>query len=198
MSPGPLSPKSYNLRVAHSGQYLLPHYVTAFVVASNVRIFLPGMGSWNYSNHDSEASNVINILMKFSYARVLTGGVGPFNFEMSSEEQHNFNIQRKDGGIMIRLPGGQVIAYLLNTVPRFPYDLTEPFLPPVECDHQPAGMSHRKKRSVVYNDVFDTPEDVRQLAKSLFSDEVTAPSEDAMSNIIPTDKEMFQELISNY
>lgn len=179
MSPGLLSSKSHNLRVAHSGQYLLPHYVSSFVVASNIKIFLPGLGSWNYSDYDSEASNVINILMKYSYARVLTGGVGPFSFEMSTGERYNFNIRRKDGGVMIHIPGGQVIGYILNTVPKFPYNQTEPFVEPEECDDHPTGVSRRRRRSVVHDEMFDAPENIRQLAKSLFSDGLERASEDA-------------------
>ena len=180
MSPGPLPSKAYTLRVAHSGQYLLPHYISAFVVASNVKIFLPGLGSWNYSDYDSEASNVINILIKYSYARVVTGGVGPFSFEVPMDKQYNFNIRRKDGGLIIHIPGGQVIAYILNTVPKFPYNQTEPFLSPEECDDPSSGdnTSRRRKRAVTYNEVFDASENVKQLARSLFSDELKLSSEE--------------------
>jgi len=156
--------------VAHSGQYLLPQYISAFVVASNIRVFLPGLGSWNYSDYDSEKTDVINILMKYSYAKVLFGGIGPFNFGVRTSGNNNFNIRRKDGGLLISIPGGQVIAYILNTISKFPENQAGPLLAPLECNKQSSKSSHRRKRSVPNK--ITTSHSVRKLAQSLFSDEV--------------------------
>ena len=170
VSPGPLSSKAHFLQVAHSGQYLLPHYVSAFIVASDITIFFPGLGSWNYSNYESETTNAINILMKFSYAQSLTGGIGPFSFEVQSGTKHNFNIQRKDGGLLIKVPGGQVVAYAMDIVPRFPHNQAPPFSDPMACDEHSDGAAHQRKRSADY----DAPGNLRGLAKSLFTDESLA------------------------
>ena len=192
MSPGSLSSKPYFLQVAHSGQYLLPHYVSAFVVASDVKFFFPGLGSWNYSNYDSANANVINVLMKYSYASSLMGGIGPFSFQVKMGKKHRFSLQRKDGGLMLSLPGGQVVAYILSTVPKFPANQSAPFLEPTEChDHVHSnGGAHRRRRSIAFEGDLDAPNNVQELAKSLFSasGETPATFEDAkLSQVVSSE-----------
>ena len=149
------------------------------MVATDIKLFLPGLGSWNYSDYNSETANVINVLMKYSYAQSLTGGVGPFSFEAKTGDRHNFNIRRKDGGLLIRIPGGQVVAYIMKTTPKFPYNQTAPFLEPMECeDHADGALHRRRRRSVDFENDFDIPDNLKHLAKSLFSDGLAIASED--------------------
>ena len=184
MSPGPLKPRTFFKRVAHSGQFLLPHYTSAFILATDVKFFYPGLGSWNYSDYNSESSNVINILMKYAYAQALTGSIGPFSFQFQSGSKHNFRIRRKDGGLMITIPGGQVVGYILTTVPRFPKNQKKPILDPLYCDDHPTGSPRRKKRSISDDPLPEAPVDLKQLAKSLFSEGLHDPltSTDSISD----------------
>lgn len=161
--------------MAHSGNYLLPHYVSAFIVASNVQLFFPGLGSWNSTDYENQTNEAINILMKYAYAPVLTGGVGPFSFAIPAGDEHNYQLRRKNGGLLITLPGGQVIGYIMKTMPKFPLNQSMPPMDFVECDEDPTSSSQpnlRAKRSVSE----DLPQtgafSIKELAKSLFSEKV--------------------------
>lgn len=101
---------------------MLPQYVSAFVLASDIKLHYPTLGSWEFADNSS-SYNVINTLMEYAFAERLTGTVGPFNFEVpKSESGHNYQIKRKkfDGGLQITVPGAQVVGYIMNTVPKFP------------------------------------------------------------------------------
>ena len=161
--------------MAYSGQYLLPHYTSAFILANNIKFFFPGLGSWNYSDYNSESSNVINILMKYAYAQVLTGGIGPFSFKFPTGLKHNFQVKRKDGGLMITIPGGQVVGYILTTVSRFPQNQNKPVLNPKHCDQHSTKSPQRKRRSISDDFVPEAPIDLKRLAKSLFSEGLHDP-----------------------
>ena len=172
MSPGPLTPKQYFQRVAHSGHYLLPHYVSSLIIASNIKLFYPGLGTWNSSENGESIDNVVHILMKYTYAQVLTGGVGPFNFEAKDDLTHKFQLKRQSGGLLITVPGGQVIGYILKTVPKFPEDQTGPDISPLDCQESGLPPSpSRKRRSVSdYDDHFKKTTDIKILARNLFSE----------------------------
>ena len=200
VSPGPLAPKAYFQRVAHSGDYLLPHYISAFILATNVSFYFSGLGSWNYSSVDNDS--VINTLMKYAYAPVLSGGVGPFSFEAPAGYDHNYQLKRKNGGLLLNLPGGQVIGYLLRTIPKFPENQTQPTLNVTECDESlisPPLTSRRRRRSVPEEDS-NTASDIRKLARTLFSEELVPPPREHVELIKDSkvvSSEYIQELIKS-
>lgn len=173
VAPGPLTPTAYFQRVAHSGDYILPHYVSAFIVASNIQLFYPGLGSWNYSMYDDQTNDAVDILLKYAYAPVLNGGVGPFSFETPAGNEHNYQIRRANGGLLITLRGGQVIGYILKTVSKFPNNQTEPSMNVTQCDEDPdtnPTEKSRAKRSIPDNPKGESAFDLRKLAVSLFSE----------------------------
>ena len=160
--------------MAHSGNYLLPHYVSAFIVASNVQLFFPGLGAWNSSNSD-QTNEAVSILMKYAYAPVLTGGVGPFSFSIPAADEHNYQLRRKNGGLLITLPGGQVIGYIMKSMPRFPNNQSEPQLNGMECDEDLTNTplpKMRAKRSATGDPLQTGVSSIKELAKSLFSEAV--------------------------
>ena len=172
VSPGPLSPSILFQREAHSGNYLLPHYVSAFIVASNIQIFYPGLGSWDTSS-DNATNEAINILMKYAYAPVLTGGVGPFSFQFPAGYGHNYQLRRKQGGLLMTLPGGQVIGYILKTVPKFPLNQTDPHNDTVKCEDYLTSSQvprSRSKRSMSEDASSGSTFNIKNLARSLFSE----------------------------
>ena len=145
----------------------MPHYITGFILASNIQIFYPGLGSLEQNN---EMSELIHILMKYAYAQVLTGSIGPFSFDLSTEYSHNYQIKRKNGGISITLPGGQIIAYVMTTLPKFPGNQSNHF-DPLPCDLHQSETSHsRKKRSISDDYIYKSSVNIKQLARSMFSE----------------------------
>jgi hypothetical protein len=173
VSPGPLNPSIYFQRLAHSGDYLLPHYISAFIVASKVKIFFPGIGSWNSSNYENQTNEAINILMKYAFAPVLTGGVGPFSFAFPAGNEHNYQLRRKNGGLLLTLPGGQVIGYIMKTMPKFPLNQSVPRMDPMECDETNNPLPKmRGRRSVSEDQPESGISSIKELAKSLFSEAV--------------------------
>ena len=201
VSPGPLAPKAYSQRVAHSGDYLLPHYISAFILATNVSFYFSGLGSWDYSV-DNDNNTVINTLMKYAYAPVLSGGLGPFSFEAPAGYDHNYQLKRKNGGLLLTLPGGQVIGYVLRTIPKFPENQTQPTLNVTECDEittSPSPTNRRRRRSVPEEDS-NTASDIRKLARTLFSEELVPPPREHVELIKDSkvvSSEYIQELIKS-
>ena len=138
------------------------------------------MGSWNYSKYDNDTNEVINILMRYAYAPVLRGGIGPFSFEMPTGNEHNYQLKRKNGGLLMTLPGGQIVGYILKSVPKFPLNQSEPSLNAMECDESlinaPATPTRRKRSALDggspgYNPSYR----IKKLAENLFSEGLTSP-----------------------
>ena len=188
-----LNPSSYFNQVAESGQYIMPQYISSLLLASNVTIFFPGLGAWNDTDDDDDTNEVINILMKYTYAGNVDGGYGPIMFTPASlnGNVHKFRVERKNGGILISLSGAQVIAYIKTVVPKFPRDQENP-PDPVFCDDEdhPAEQRKRRRRSVLDDSLHQsTSVNMRELAKSLFS------NHNAHSKIkVPKVNDMLEEL----
>ena len=181
VSPGPLPSREDFLFAAHSGRYLLPHYVSSFIVASNIKLFYPNLGSWNFSDSSNEVNNIVQILMKYAYTQILNGGVGPFSFALPTGLDHNFQLKRQNGGLLITLPGGQVIGYILKTVPKFPENQTKPNNSSLQCDTQPLHSSNRRKRSISEDNVIPKRiVDLKKYARSLFSESLRGKNVDEL------------------
>ena len=177
VSPGPLTPSFYFQQVAHSGNYLLPHYVSSFIVASNVRLFFPGIGFQNYSSYNNQTNEAVKVLMKYAYAQVLRGSVGPFSFELPTGFNHNYRLKQQDGGVMLTLPGGQIIGYIMKAVPKFPHNQSSPAANVfVQCEELPPTNSptqrSRSKRSSVFERPNYDPPNMKELAKSFFTEDI--------------------------
>ncbi len=128
--------------------------------------------------------------MKYAYAQVLTGGVGPFNIETKQNLVHKFQLKRQNGGLLLTIPGGQVIGYILKTVPKFPDKQEEPILAPLNCTTLPVQHSNRKRRSVSEESYPKEMTDMKQLARSLFSEGLRETSEYVMP--LPSSRDIEQ------
>lgn len=171
VSPGVLEPASYFQQVAASGKYLMPQYISSFIIASDINVLFPGLGTQQDTDDDDNISGVIHILMKYAYAPNLSGGFGPFTFAPADDTQtnpHNFRVERKSGGILLTVPGAQIIGYVTKVVPKFPQNQTG--LPaPLPCTVQPVNSKSptRKRRSV--SEGMDISLNIKNLAQSLFT-----------------------------
>ena len=116
MSPGPLKPLNYFHQVAKTGQYLMPQFTSSLIVASNISLFFPGIGSWRneYANEiDNHTNGIMNILMKYTYAPTLEGGYGPFTLAPIGgfrTDAHNFRLEKRNGGVLITVPGHKLLV----------------------------------------------------------------------------------------
>ena len=186
VSPGPLEPARHFHEVVRNGQYLMPQYTTSFILANDIKIFFPGLGTVNDSDIDNQTNNAINTLMRYAYAPNLEGGYGPFSFvpaEGTKQDVHNFRVERINGGIQLSIPGAQIVAYVSTVISRFPADQPPP--PTAEeCIEHPASKAKRapahehssRKRRRRDVDDFEgetKPVDMMELARSLFSQGLT-------------------------
>ena len=162
----------------------MPQFTSSFIVASDIRVYFPGLGVWNDSDTDNQTNNAVNILMKYTYAPNLGGGYGPFSFvpaDGAINNVHSFRVERSRGGILLTVPGAQVIGYISTVIPKFPYNQTSPtnstacLEPPSSSGNaqdSPTGTNRRRRRSVEENN--PKPPDIMQLAKTLFSERLSA------------------------
>ena len=186
VSPGPLQPARHFHEVVRNGQYLMPQYTTSFILANDIKIFFPGLGTVNDSDIDNQTNNAINTLMRYAYAPNLEGGYGPFSFvpaDGTKQDMHNFRVERVNGGIQLSIPGAQIVAYVSTVIPRFPADQPPP--PKAEeCIEHPASRAkrtpsrerssrRRRRRDVDDFEEETKPVDMMELARSLFSQELT-------------------------
>lgn len=160
----------YFNQVAESGMYLMPQYTSSLILASDVKVFFPGLGAWNDTDDDDNINGAIHILMEYAYAPNLEGGFGPFTFAPADDTHtnpHNFRVERKNGGILLTVPGAQIIGYITKVVPKFPHNQNDPPAP-ILCTAQPVKQQKRRRRSVS-GDINNTPS-IKNLAESLFLD----------------------------
>lgn len=186
VSPGPIEPGRYYHEVVRNGQYLMPQFTSSFILASDLKVYFPGLGIWNDSDTDNQTNNAVNILMKYTYAPNLEGGYGPFSFrpvDGTVNNIHNFRVERSRGGILISIPGAQIIGYITTVISKFPSNQTLP-TNSTPCQELPSSAHHRKespsmgnrrRRRSVDEHREDTAHhlDILQLAKSLFSEKLS-------------------------
>ena len=188
VSPGPLEPGWYYREVVKNGHYLLPQFTSALILASDVKIYFPGLGVWNDTDSDEQTNNAVNILMKYTYAPNLEGGYGPFSFvpaDGAINNVHSFRVERSRGGILIAVPGAQVIGYITTIISKFPDNQTfpnasiscqEPPSSPHHTDETPSpGNSNKRQRRSIEEVKKGVPQrfDVMQLVNSLFSEKLS-------------------------
>ena len=165
VSPGPLTPENYFHEVVSKGKYLLPEYPSAFVIASNIKIFFT-----EFEIDSNGTESILNILMKYAYANTLTGGYGPFTLApvgQARTDPHNFRVERKNGGILVTLPGAQLVGYIMTVVPKFPHNQAPP--PKRSCQGPP--VTNRRKRSANVGPAPALKEsNIRELVNYFFKD----------------------------
>ena len=189
VSPGPLEPGWYYKEVVKNGHYLMPQFTSALILASDVKIYFPGLGVWNDTDSDEQTNNAVNILMKYTYAPNLEGGYGPFSFvpaDSAINNVHSFRVERSRGGILITVPGAQVIGFITTTISKFPDNQTFPNVS-ISCQKLPSsppntgadtpapGDNNQRQRKSVEEVMKDLPQkfNVMELAKSLFSEKLS-------------------------
>ena len=186
VSPGPVEPGSYYQEVLQNGNYLMPQFTSSFILANEIKIYFPGLGIWNDSDTDNETNNAVNVLMKYTYAPNLAGGYGPFSFAPAGgplNNVHNFRVERSRGGILISIPGAQIIGHITTVIPKFPSNQTLP-TNSTPCQESPSSAHHgkespsegnrRRRRSVdEHKEDIAHHLDILQLAKSLFSEKLS-------------------------
>ena len=185
VSPGQLEPRRHYQEVVKNGHYLMPQFTSSFILASDVKVYFPSLGIWNDSDADGQTNNAVNILMKYTYAPNLEGGYGPFSFvpaDGAINNVHSFRVERNRGGILITIPGAQIIGYIATVIPKFPANQTVPTNftacrepPPSTQGVDPPPVDSRRRRRSVDEDKEDAPHhlDIMQLAKSLFSEKLS-------------------------
>ena len=186
VSPGPIEPETYYREVVRNRQYLMPQFTSSFILASDVKIYFPGLGIWNDSDADDQTNNAVNILMKYTYSPNLEGGYGPFSFapvDDAINNVHSFRVERSRGGILISIPGAQIIGYITTVISKFPGNQTLPTnstlcQEPPSSIHQgaespPTGNTRRRRSLDEDKEGTAHHLDILQLAKSLFSEKLS-------------------------
>lgn len=94
--------------------YLIPEYVTSFLLARNVKLQFSGLDS-------SSVSHAMQMMAGGS----LSGSYDMFSLSASvgiGKEKQSVTADRTANGMIINIPGAQVIGYYTQVVPQFPRD----------------------------------------------------------------------------
>ncbi len=165
----------------------MPQFTSSMILATNLSLFFPGLGSWRNEQNDidNHTNAIINLLMKYGYALTLEGGYGPFNLAPkggSRKSNHNFRVERKSGGVLVQVPGAQLIGFVSSVVPKFPKN-QGPLPERIDCISEPKQdvNNQRQKRSSFEEKIIDKPKKIRQLSNELFKldiEELTSHTEE--------------------
>ena len=114
VSPGPSTEKDLrdNIRGSRSNLYLLPEYVTSFVLARDVKLQFSEVNA-----------NSVSRAMQMIAGGSLSVNYGIFNAKASfgtKKTKQSVTADRTANGIIINIPGAQIIGYFTNVLPRFP------------------------------------------------------------------------------
>ena len=96
--------------------YLMPEYVTSFLLARNVRLEFSGMDSKTVSTAIQLSAGVR------AHAGIRGYGMfGGVNSHLSANYGRQWaNTRSRTDGMVIEIPGAQIIAYYTNVMPQFP------------------------------------------------------------------------------
>ena len=116
VSPPPGSEDDLRKYISGEGKhhYLLPEYVTSFLLARNVKLQFSGLDS-------SSVSHAMQMMAGGS----ISGGYDMFSFSASvgiGREKQSVTADRTTNGMIINIPGAQVIGYYTQVLPQFPRD----------------------------------------------------------------------------
>ena len=94
----------------------MPEYVTSFLLARNVRLEFSGMDT-----------NTVSTAIQASLGVGANAGIKGYNMFGGINGHHSVNYGRrwanthsKTDGMVIEIPGAQIIAYYTNVMPLFP------------------------------------------------------------------------------
>lgn len=94
--------------------YIMPQYVNAFLLAKDVRLEFRGVDS-----------SVKSKAVQQSASAHMSGHYGPFSasasFSYGSSNSH-MQAESTADGLLIKIPGAQIIGYYVTVVPCFPVD----------------------------------------------------------------------------
>ena len=96
----------------HRNIYLMPEYVTSFLLARNVKLQFSGLDS----------SSVSKAMQTVSDTSV-NGNLGIFGFSVSvgkRKGRQSVTADRTANGMIIHIPGAQIIGYHTQVMPQFP------------------------------------------------------------------------------
>ena len=114
MSPGPLTESGLQAAIGglNSNRYLLPEYVTSFLLARNVKLEFFGIDS-NTVSHGMQALSGVSFSASFGF----------FDLKAAVDDQgkkQHVTIDKTTTGISLTIPGAQIIGYYTNVLPKFP------------------------------------------------------------------------------
>ncbi len=115
VSPGPTTEKALRDAIGGTDQgrsYLFPEYVSSFLLARNIKLEFSGVDA-NSVSHGMQM--MAGGSLSASYDMFTLGasvGIG--------KTKQSVNADRTTNGMIISIPGAQVIGYYTNVLPRFP------------------------------------------------------------------------------
>ena len=118
VSPGPKDEKTFREYVAgtKSNRYLMSEYVTGFLLARNIKLQFSGVDSKS-ANHMTQLS--VGVKFSASYRMfTVSGAVGVNKLKQS------MTVDRTSDGMIISIPGAQIIGYYTTVLPKFPIKQT--------------------------------------------------------------------------
>ncbi len=113
VSPGLVEPLKNLRSLLENNSYELPVYPSSLILATEVEIFV----------HLPFPFHTLPTLLRLSYDQHVRGGFGPFSFGplfLGKANGIKFQVQVRDNGVVILLPGTQLIGYVCNIVPQHP------------------------------------------------------------------------------
>jgi hypothetical protein len=116
VSPPPSSEKQLAdiVNGKHKNIYLMPEYVTSFLLARNIKLQFSGLDSKSVSKG-----------MQMMAGGSVTGGYNMFSFSASvgvQKGKQSVTADRTANGMVIHIPGAQIIGYYTQVMPQFPKD----------------------------------------------------------------------------
>lgn len=103
-----------------NASYELPLYPASLILATRVELFV----NLPFPFH------TLPTLLRLSYDRHIRGGFGPFSFGPLFPGRAGglkFQVQVRDNGMVIVLPGTQLVGYICNTVSKHPPEAHDHF-----------------------------------------------------------------------
>ena len=96
-----------------SHHYLLPEYVTSFLLARNLKLQFSGLKS-------SSVSHAMQVMTGTSFSASIFGVFGVSASAGVGKEKQSLTADRTANGMIITIPGAQVIGYYTQVMPEFP------------------------------------------------------------------------------
>ena len=115
MSPGLIKPLKELHSLLANSSYKLPLYPATLILATEVELFV----------NVPFPFYTLPTLLRMSYDRYIHGGFGPFSFGPLFKGKAGglkFRVEVRESGIVVVIPGTQLIGYVCDIVPQHPLD----------------------------------------------------------------------------